>query len=129
MSSSCLDLLFFLDGSFGSVSGSILSHLLDATTGADCISHLDDDDLVSRFRSRRTTGDEDPLIGIPSKSSDTNKRPTLINMEQLDVELIMITWNSIDVAVVFARFGESRWRACLQFDSTSQQSSSVQRDT
>lgn len=67
MSSSCFALLFFLEDSFGSVSGSRLSHLLVATTGAG-VSHFDD--LVSRLRSRLTTGEEELLIGTPSSSSD-----------------------------------------------------------
>jgi hypothetical protein len=43
-----------------------------ATTGAG-VSHLEvDDDLVSRLRSLRTTGEDELFIGTPSKSSDTN---------------------------------------------------------
>lgn len=70
ISSLCFTLLLFFEASFDSVSGSMVSHLLVATTGAG-VSHLDD--LVSRLRSRLTTGDEELLIGTPSTSSDTNQ--------------------------------------------------------
>ena len=70
MSSSFLVLLLCFEGSFDSFSGSKLSHLLVATTGACTgVSHLED--FVSRLRSRRPGGDEDFFIGNPSKSSDT----------------------------------------------------------
>lgn len=108
ISSSCLALFFFLDGSLDSTSGSILSHLLVATTGAGA-SHFDD--LDSRFRSRLLKGDcvDEGVKGIPSKSSDTTQRNKCLNYCYKKTRLLkgltnQLTWSSINIRFVFTGF-------------------------